>query len=82
MGKTKVLSNGFGRMARAGHIDIRGEKIEILPPEGSTAYLGRALCLTDIHGIEIRSRMAKAWAKFNSLRDELCNERYPLPHRL
>ena len=46
MGKTKILSNGFGPDIEKTVVDILGQKVEILAPEESTTYLGKELCLT------------------------------------
>ena len=55
MGKTKILSNGFGPDDENIEVDILGQKVEILAPEESTTYLGKELCLTNIHDKEIDS---------------------------
>ena len=38
MGKTKILSNGFGPDVEKTEVDILGQKVEILAPEESTTY--------------------------------------------
>ena len=45
-------------------------------------YLGRALCLTDMHDEELRNRSAKAWGKFSIYRNELTDRDIPVKHRL
>ena len=45
-------------------------------------YLGKLLNLTETQDIELKNRVAKAWAKFAIYRDELTNRCYPLAQRL
>ena len=81
-GKTKILSNGIGKCTTRRQIFVRGRRVEILPPWGSTAYLGRALCLSDPYGVEIESRMRKAWAKFNIYKSEITDPAYSMKQRM
>ena len=81
-GKTKIQHNGIGygtgvRSSRIGDMDI-----EVLEPAATTVYLGRELSLTDTHDIELRHRLAKAWAKFGIYRTELTDREIPLHLRL
>ena len=45
-------------------------------------YLGKSLSLTDVHDTELQHRIARAWTKFAVYKDELCNKKYGLNHRL
>jgi len=45
-------------------------------------YFGRNLSFHDYHGTELKHRLKRAWAKFHSLRDELCSSSYSLKNRL
>ena len=56
--------------------------MEVLPEGSSTDYLGRRLELEFFHDTEIEHRIAKGWAKFMLFKDELCNKKYALNHRL
>ena len=62
--------------------DVAGERVDVLDPAESTMYLGKLLCLTEVHDTEIRHRISKAWSKFAVYKDELCNKKYELNHRL
>eukprot|EP00973_Karenia_brevis_P031932 4406675-Karenia_brevis.AAC.1 len=79
-GKTKILNNQAG--SRGGSMKIAGHSIEILPSHGSTDYLGRKLCLSSLHDVEVDSRIDKAWKKFFAFKSELCNKHYRLAARL
>ena len=54
----------------------------MLEPGATTMYLGRSLSLTDVHDSELRHRIAKAWAKFGTYRQELTDKTIPLILRL
>jgi hypothetical protein len=80
--KTKIQHNNIGygsgvTVARVGDMDI-----EVLGPNANAMYLGRALSLTDAHGVELAHRLKKAWAKFGLYRQELTDKDIPLHLRL
>ena len=83
-GKTKILSNKPKRTAAESqrHVQIFGDKVEILPLEGQTKYLGRMVTFCDPHGTEIAHRMKKAWGAFHANKGIICNRAHPLKHRL
>ena len=83
--KTKVLHNSFGGSRKdqnAVSMDINGMDIEILPISGHTKYLGRELSFSDPQRVEIENRIAAAWRKFYSLKQELVGRRYSLKDRM
>jgi len=82
MGKTKVLSNRIGPGTCSKEVDVAGQKVEILGPEESTLYLGRALNLRNGQDAEIDHRIKRAWAKFWTFKAELTNSHYSLSNRL
>eukprot|EP00973_Karenia_brevis_P031704 4375657-Karenia_brevis.AAC.1 len=53
MGKTKCLSNL--ETNEGGHVEVAGNRIEILPFSASAEYLGRLLSLDSLHDTEIAS---------------------------
>ena len=59
-----------------------GLNIDMLNCENHPMYLGRALRMTDMHDEELRSRSAKAWAKFSIYRSELLDRDIPVRYRL
>eukprot|EP00973_Karenia_brevis_P027365 3772888-Karenia_brevis.AAC.1 len=61
--KTKVLTNSSRQ--QGGHIEIPGGRVKVLVQEEGTDYLGRKLCLTELHDIELEARLDKAWGKFH-----------------
>ena len=63
-------------------IQIQGEQVEILKPDGCTMYLERSLSLLNLHDVEIEHRMKTAWSKFMGLKHILCNKSYPTHQRL
>jgi hypothetical protein len=82
-GKTKILANPKGRkQSHAPYVDIGNQRVEILGPDESTKYLGRAFALTDYHNREIKHRISYGWAKFMKYKDELCDRRISLEKRL
>ena len=64
MGKTKILWNGIGSPQPPGKLKINEQEVEILDSHASTMYLGKSLCLTDVHDTELQHRIARALAKF------------------
>ncbi len=82
MGKAKLLSNGIGRMTTSRKVTVLNKEVEVLPPWKATAYLGKDLCLSNVHDAEIESRVRKAWAKFNKFKSELCDTAFSLNLRL
>ena len=83
--KTKVLHNGHGHSRRCRppqHIQANGMTIEVLPPFKSCKYLGRKVQFSDPHGAELDKRIATAWKKFFSLKQELLCKDYSLHDRL
>eukprot|EP00973_Karenia_brevis_P079080 10973485-Karenia_brevis.AAC.1 len=57
-------------------------ELEVLSAGKTTMYLGRLLAFEDFHDIELQHRMKRAWAKFYSLKTELCNRAFSLSSRL
>ena len=62
MGKTKVFSQPPGK------VKINEQEVEVLDPHASSMYLGKSLCLTDVHDTELQHRIARAWANFAVLK--------------
>ena len=81
-GKTKVLHNGKGQDIDKVKIEVDGQSIDILSATESTDYLGTKLCLVQGSQIEIKNRIARAWAKFATFRSELTNRKVNLYERL
>ena len=81
-GKTKIVHNGIGYGSRVTKTNCNGLDIDVLNCEDHVMYLGRALCLTDMHDEELRNRSAKAWGKFSIYRNELTDRDIPVKHRL
>ena len=83
MGKTKILTNEFGRKSLCRDCcDVNGEGIEILAAGDPTMYLGRSLSLIDTQAAELENRISSAWRAFMRRKNELCNKGYPLRSRL
>jgi hypothetical protein len=82
--KTKILTNATRKTGRPKEstIIIGGMEIEILPSSGATKYLGRQLSFDIPHETELRNRIAAAWRKFMTLKDELTGKCYSLSGRL
>ena len=82
--KTVVLSNLSRRRGRqtATTTTVGGKPVKILNYNEHTKYLGRKLTFDDPHITEVDHRISIAWRKFNALRDELTNKRYPLRQRI
>ena len=59
-----------------------GQKVEVLQPGESVAYLGRCLCFQNFADRELDNRINKGWAKFAMYKGELCDGAYSLIHRL
>ena len=81
-GKTKILHNNVGYGSRVVKASVAGMDIEVLAPSESTVYLGKALSFTNIHEVELRHRMKRAWAKYGTLKKELLDHNVPLRLRL
>ena len=55
------------------NIVVDGRKIDIVQ---EVDYLGRRLCLDELHVTEVENRISKAWAKFMGWKNELCSKHY------
>ena len=82
--KTKILHNHHYITKRRppNHVTANGMKIKILPAHGHTKYLGRKVCFSDSHRVEVENRISNAWRKFFMLKQELTGHRYSLSDRL
>ena len=80
--KTKILHNSVGYGVGAKAADIRSMKIEILDKTQKAMYLGRILKPTEMQEEELKNRISKAWAKYNTHKADLTNERLPIELRL
>ena len=82
-GKTKILSNAVERegQSRAQEVEVAGQKVQVLRPGESVAYLGRCLCFQDAENGEVEHRIGRGGAKFAVFKGELCDHRYSLLHR-
>ena len=76
------MHNNIGYGSGVTNAKINEMNIEVLQRGEFTMYLGRALCLSDTHEVELHHRMRKAWAKFGILRQELIDKTIPLHLRL
>ena len=66
----------------ATEVRVAGKNVEVLRPEESVSYLGRCLCFLDFADRELEHRVNRGWAKFATFKNELCDRRYSLLHRL
>ena len=73
-GKTKILTNVTNE--NSDYIIVKGQEVEGLKKEQSTMYLGWSLSLEATQDTEIQHRINRGWAKFMSLKNELCCRRY------
>ena len=83
--KTKILTNGWGkrhRKAIGSWVEIAGVKLEILPRDTTTKYLGRSFSFHSPNDTELQGRINAGWRKFAVYKDELRNKAYPLKQRL
>ena len=80
--KTKIQHNNIGYGSRARSAKVNDMNIEVLESTASSMYLGRALCLLNVHDVEFVHRLKRAWAKFGAYRDELTDKMVPLHLRL
>jgi len=78
--KTKVIASDKRRATQ--EITLKDGSVAILGSGEAVKYLGRQLAVTDMHGVEFKHRISRAWASFNVHKDELLNKRYPLKQRL
>ena len=56
--------------------------IEVLPRIGATKYLGQKLSFDGYHQTELDNRIAAAWRKFWSLKQELTSKHYRMNDRM
>ena len=57
--KTKILWNGVGRGTSDKHVEVCGNRYEILGDDAATMYLGRMLTLRSGHDTELKHRITK-----------------------
>lgn len=84
MGKTKILSTRSDRRGCLAqrHVEVLGEKVEVLPEDEGTLYLGRMLKFKNFHDAEIDHRITRGWAAFGKFKHEFSCKHYPLRHRI
>ena len=81
--KTKILHNSWTQMKNIpSHVNANGMQIEVLKVDESTKYLGRKLCFSDPHRVELENRITNAWKKFHALKEELTGKHYSMNDRL
>ena len=80
--KTQIQHNGIGYGSRVKTATVGSMVIEFLDPMTSNMYLGKALCLRNVHDAELEHRQKKAWAKFATFKHELTDKAVPLHLRL
>ena len=80
--KTKILHNNVGYGVGAKAVEIRNMTIEILDNTQNAMYLGRMLKPTEMQREELKNRTSKAWAKYNTHKADLTNEKLPIGLRL
>ena len=82
--KTKIVCNLTKRRGRWGvsHAQVLDMKIEILLYFSSVKYLGRMITFSQGNAREIHNRIACAWKRFMSMRDELMGKQYSLKQSL
>jgi hypothetical protein len=56
--------------------------LEVLPYNAAVKYLGRMITFDNCHEAEVKNRLACAWKRFMTIRDELTNKKYSLNQRL
>ena len=71
---------GYGVCAKAA--EIRNMTIEILDKSQKAMYLGRMLEPTEMQEEKLKKRTWKAWAKYNTHKADLTNDRLPIELRL
>ena len=80
--KTEILHNNVGYGVGAKAVEIRNMTIEILDNTQNAMYLGRMLKPTEMQREELKNRTSKAWAKYNTHKADLTNEKLPIGLRL
>lgn len=80
--KTKILHNSVGYGVGAKTAEIRNMTIEILDKTQKAMYLGRMLKPTEMQEEELKNRTSKAWAKYNTHKADLTNDKLPIELRL
>eukprot|EP00973_Karenia_brevis_P065216 9056022-Karenia_brevis.AAC.1 len=82
--KTKILTSTTVRTGRnaANHVDVGNMKIQVLPHEGCTKYLGRMISFDRPQETELEHRTKQAWKNFMLHKSEFTNKAYSLRCRL
>ena len=78
--KTKALNNGIGRRAGCKFLKVAGNKVEVVSE--LQYYLGRRLCLSEPHDVEIRSRIQKGKGAFFHYKLALTNANVSVVKRI
>ena len=80
--KTKIMWNGEGKGTTLRQTDVNNKSFEILQGCDSTLYLGKLFSFEDMHDLELKNRVGKAWAKFGMYNAELTDKRVDLKTRM
>ena len=79
IGKTKCLTNDG--INKTWSLRADGANVEILSGAGVVDYLGRRLCLGNLHDAGIDAQLTKARREFMSAKQELCGRHVGLKSR-
>ena len=62
--------------------NVHGEEVEILTAADSERYLGKKLCVNNLHSVELYNRISAAWGAFSKFKPALCSRKLPFIARL
>ncbi len=81
---TKILHNVTRARGRTnqGEVQIANLNIEVLPPSAATNYLGRKISFENFQTLGVENRVAAAWKKFWTFKQEMTSKTYALQDRL
>ena len=79
--KTKILTASHWAGGRTS-LKIGVNNVAILVDDRPEKYLGRKLCFTSMHEVELNHRIAAGWAAFHIHKGELCNRSYRVTDRI
>ena len=80
-GKTVILTRDAWAKGTA-TVQVCGNEVRVLSELEAEKYLGRKLCIADMHETELRHRISLGWIAFHKNKEELCNRSYQLKDRI
>ena len=73
LSKTKIMTTSMHNSIRS--VDVGGDEVEILSHSDAERYLGKKVCVNNLHTAELSNRISAAWYAFSKFKPALCSRK-------